>query len=194
MEEHGNIVQAEFFHVGKKPDSLEDLMEEYSDRIADDLSYIMESSGSGAEFLTKLGELDPGIKTTVRFFDEDNSFTHALSQYLGRHKWRDEIEQTLPEARGLYRRFLNFRHRRLTGKLIDLREFHHRLAMERVRALARGTRALAVEKGPQRKFRYVRDEELHELQEAVQRTHNAWIFLYQPGDLLTEYRLIASAM
>lgn len=170
-----NIIQAEFFHVGGagKIESLEDFV-----------SGCLERATEGSR-----------LKTVVRFYDDDSGrITAQVKHYNEMEKVHEGLVRLVIRSGGLWRWFLDISARRVAGKKRKAGEVHKRLVLNRMREIAQDPQSVAVEKRDHH-FRFVREDEKHEILEAVGRGKSLWIFVFEPNDLLADSnKIVASAM
>lgn len=183
-----NIVQAEFFHVGgKRIVTLTDLLKECWSRALDNALLVetgMEPSLSG-------------IKTVVRFHDFSGAMTRLVQEYQQADTRATLIfEKFFSEPRWWKRKWLEYCHTKCFRKARRLK----RLCSQRVQneLLNRAPAEIAVEYSDDtgRKFRMVRANEYHEIREAIRKSKNDWIFVFEPRALLAvnSLTLIARSM
>jgi len=185
MEEHRNIVQAEFFHVGgKNTHSLGDLFAECRERTSDDIELI---SGEMKR------DTPTSMKTAVRFYDGSGILTNAALKF----KALEEREKALAtrifsgaESR-LRQRMLNFRASRLAGKILAMKERNVILAATELRVAYMAKEHIAVER-PDRHFTLARGDELYELLEAAAKAKNVWFFVFEPNNLLADKNTVVA--
>lgn len=170
MFKRANIVQVEFFHVGKKCKSLEELAADCQERV----------------------DIGSPIKTVVRFNDECGNFT---AMALKGKKLESRTRQLLKDfnlARRMRRWFLASQMQRLMRKQIALHEEAQVLVQKELRRIVRSSRSLAIERS-NRSFRPLHSGEAHELMESIVAATGMWLFVFEPNSLLSdENRLIAS--
>ena len=160
-----NIVEAEFSLVGGSMiDSPQALLTE-----------IQERRTAGAI-----------IKFTVRFCDDDGfvtKFVKAVEPIRAREKGlRKEVFTAQTHWKQL---LLDFRHRRVVGKLISLKSKALNVAVKQLRAVAETSGEIALE-CPDRSFRPLRANETHELLERADRATGVRILLFKPNILIAD--------
>ena len=176
-----NVVQAEFFHVGKnKRGSLEELMAECFSRVGDGLADLK----AGADPRT----VGTGIKTCVRFYDTDYSMTSLVARERKLTE-RLDLAERVSSARGLRKIFLRWRYKRLVQEIASTDQARLLLVRQALKADVQYKRPIALEvmdSRGKRCFRFLRKDEAHELLEAVTTSTHVWVFLFKPKDLLAE--------
>jgi len=180
-----NIIQAEFFHVGGDDVTLKEVLRECAERAAD-----------GHELSAVLGrETQFGIKTVVRFFDEDGSITEIVQQIEQTKQRRKDLFETFSRAPSPWQtRRLNSQLQKLAGEIDELKKEVRQLVMHKVNYVARTPGNAALELADH-SFRLIRDDERHELCEAVCGAVDFWIFVFEPNELLADKNeLITSVM
>jgi len=169
-----NLVQAEFFHVGRNGSSLDEVLDECYHRI-----------GEGLELALKGVEPRFGIKTVVRFFDYAGDLT-AIAQEAEKLEARSrENHADLMSASGLQRWWLGSQSRRIAGAAINLDKKAHRLAAVRLLEAIRGSKEVAIEMFDHR-FRPLRADEAHEVAEAIATSTRIWLFIFKPNAILSD--------
>ncbi len=131
----------------------------------------------------------------IRFYDDDRgSITAEVKHYNEMEKVHEELVRLVIRSGGLWRWFLDISARRVAGKKQKAREVHKRLVLKRLWEIAWDPQSIAVEKRDHH-FRFVREDEKHEILEAVGKGKGLWIFVFEPNDLLADSnKLVASAM
>ncbi|TSC69557.1 MAG: hypothetical protein G01um101456_116 [Parcubacteria group bacterium Gr01-1014_56] len=159
-----NIVQTEFFHVGGGRVTLDEVFEEIGTRLID----------------------QSPIKTTVRFYDPDGSLTNLVSKLEQAEKHRRALEKAFFEAKSWWRRkLLDYRARRLVGKVMAMKRKVIRLAIKKLHTVVGHADQVALELHDHR-FRHMQPNEAHELLESISNVSNMWIFVFKPNDLLAD--------
>lgn len=167
-----NIAQVEFFHVGGKDTrSLDALLEELEERVAD-----------AFELVLRGGEARSGIKTVVRFFDIGGTLTALALQAEALRRRNREVMGAFLGATGFRRWWFDKRGRRLARKSLALKDKVKTLAAEQLREAIKASRDVAVER-LDHSFRPLRKEEAHELVVAAEKARGAWLFVFKPNDL-----------
>lgn len=167
-----NIVQAEFFRVNYKGVSLDKHMEELGDRIADALEIDLPPDAPGV-----------GIKTVLRFYDQNNLFTSAALEVEWLRKRVDELVRKLQQSSWHLRRlWLGYRIDQLIRRRRGVEASLTKKAAEHVRLTHTQGQPIAVEV-MDHSFRLVRPDEAHELSEIALRSKACWIFVFKPADL-----------
>ncbi len=151
-----NIVQAEFFHVGKDHPSLAALMADCDGRVVDGMP----------------------IKTVVRFSDSTGTLTSLIQESVRLEADRKNLDWYFPATRGLYRWWLDKKSRWLAGKHILLRERAVKIVAKRLGACEVANIQIEVVKGDKRTFRPLYSDEHHELLEVSRKASGVWIFLF----------------
>lgn len=172
-----NIVQAEFFHCLRDPESaeaLKDLLRELVDR---------KSTGSS-------------IKTSLRFYDgEEALVTKSVLSLERRREKRESLSNRLLDGSGVWPLITNFQHHYACRKMRRMEQRHL--------SLIRSTAASRVQSSPHEvaiecndhSFRQLERDEVHELLESLQKVHGVWTFVFRPNELLADENiLIASFM
>jgi hypothetical protein len=167
-----NILQLEFFNVNIESNSLDNVLQECSERIADGL----ESTLMGMQ-------VTAGIKTVIRVYDLDLTVT----------KYALEIKRLERESNNLYTKTRTT----FIGKIVDYgRQSWNRKRIESLKTKIRTyvstyvsqalhTRSdVAIERAD-RKFRNAKHSELYELDVAIQKK-NYWLFIFKPNDILSD--------
>ncbi|MGH2506305.1 MAG: hypothetical protein ACREGH_01530 [Minisyncoccia bacterium] len=175
MATQANIVQAEFFHVGRgSTPSLEALLDECRERVKENLELVLQGVESRS-----------GIKTVVRFFDESGKLTKLALKSEQLNKKDRQVLHDFINAKGLWRWWLNRQNRRLAGQSLVLKEKARLLGVEELRLAIRKSREVAVER-PDHSFRLARKDESHELIESAQNSKGVWLFVFRPNNLLSD--------
>lgn len=170
-----NIVQVEFFHVGgSATESLEDLFEEMGERVRENLPLAL----TGAE-------ANPGIKTTLRFYEDGDRLTMAASEIERLKRHHDAIlNQYQDSSVGKWRKWnLKNQLQKVNARWSALREDTGEAARSSCISAILSRRPVAIERAD-RSFRLARPEELHELQEMALQAKGVWFFIFEPNDLL----------
>lgn len=155
-----NIVQAEFFLA--KSDELSDVVKEVFERTMD---------GS------------PAI-ITVRFRDVGDSVTRFTRKLSLLTEASDENTEQFTSSRGILKSYHLWRSRKITRK-------HNALKGRRVQEARQGFMQAIVARGeilietrPERNFRPLAKNEIHETLEALKVARHAWIFVFPPNKSL----------
>jgi hypothetical protein len=174
-----NIVQAEFFHVGGDPDSpIQQVLADAWSRTADGLKDIL--AGMDPD------EVKTGIKTCVRFYDYSGSITQSVLLEERAEADRIEVAGELEKKHGLIRRYLLYQKlKRLSSEMVSAPKQRHILTINAVAKVLKERSPVAVEFGDHR-FRPVRDNEAHELLEAIRASKSSWIFCFRHNQLLAD--------
>ena len=177
-------MQAEFFHIGGEDTaSLDALLEECGERVADGLELVLQG-----------GEARSGIKTVVRFVDVENKLTALALQAEALKKRDREIMEAFPNTTGLRRWWLDRQSRTLAGKSLALKDKVRTLAAQQLRKAVKASQDVAVERSDH-SFRPMRREEAHELVVAAEKAKAAWLFVFKSNDLLADKNtMVACAM
>lgn len=170
-----NIIQAEFFLVSvcKPGQTLEGLMRQCAERQAEGMP----------------------IKAVVRFYDRDDRVTAQVQRYAELSSKHEELVSTFSKTKHkLWRWVLDV----TVGDIACMRAKAKDMCLQRarkcLREAVRGAEPVAVETRSHH-FRDLRDNEKHELLESVERSSSAWLFVFEPNDLLADSnKLVASAM
>lgn len=169
-----NIAQLEFFLV--RFDNFEHIVSEVSRRAED----------------------GKRVKLVVRIYDKRGVLTKhvRMMQKLRKHS---EVFYQGPSfdfagRPSLRRWLLTWRRRRLAAKNLDTQSKLLGLALRELRATISQHGLIGIEDYPGGPFRYVQNNELHELWETARRAASAWAFVFKPNDLLADRNsVIASA-
>jgi len=167
------IVQIEFFQVNFDK-GFDAMFTEMAERVRDTFEGVL----AGCE------PLSSGIKTTVRFYDENGTITnlvHKLS-VLEKSYWANIPTKKLPPiqfySNHFKRTFENWKRKHLEMKL-------RQSALELLRKRLSEPEGVAGEQ-VNFSFRYIRGEEKHELFQSVSFSKKALWFIYEPNLLLSE--------
>lgn len=166
-----NIIQAEFFHVGRGAESLDQVIGECAERVLD---------GSP-------------IKTGVRFYDTQGDLTSKILKYASLDNWCGELEKKIPDASGLWRAVLVRAHRHYFKKYLKVKKSFLLLAIERVKMAALTSEEIALEQFDH-SFKEMPSDEMHEVLERIEKAKGVWIFLFKPNDLLSDTQASISAV
>ena len=170
-----NIVQAEFFHVGgDDTGSLDELFKQMGERVADTLPLAL----SGIPTTS-------GIKTVVRYYDDSGAVTAYTSRMLRLTKRKEELRQAVWHAKGLRKVWYSFLLRHVRGSYLLNCTSAQQLAAEWLQKTIEHGGRVAVEV-LDHCFRDAKKNELHELLEAARRSKGAWLFVFEPNDLLAD--------
>lgn len=164
-----NIVQAEFFHVDGE--TLDDIFRECARRIEDALP--LWSRGIN---------VSPGIKTTVRFFDVTGRITAWALRADQLEARFALLAQKAEHATGIWQWFLFRRSGSAFKKSLALRKKVKKLVAIQCCKALQSREPVVIETGSLA-LRPVRGDEVYELVLAIQKTKNAWIFIFKPNDL-----------
>ena len=170
MSENFHIIQAEFFHVGgPKIEGFGDLFEEINGRML-----------YGAP-----------IKTCVRFFDDTGFVTCVVTELAQLEKQNEELVTAFFEATGWRRKILSFRSGMLLRKVMAMEAQRKEIASKYLAVAAKASRPIAVEIHDH-SYRPARRDEIVDLCQATLMTKNAWLFVYEPNDLLADKNKIVA--
>lgn len=188
MQKYPNVVQAEFFHIGGRGSSPEQVYAEGLSRAMTGLEDIL--AGMDPD------EVKNHIKTCVRFYDYDGSIGKIVARAEKADKKHLEVAKKLESTDGRLRRlFLKYRLLRLLETISSERPRTHKRAVAAITSIIRKKLPMAVEYGSHHRFRFVRDDERHELLESIKSARDSsWIFYYKHNDLLAdENKVLVSA-
>jgi hypothetical protein len=167
------IIQVEYFHVDMEH-SFDTVFEEMHERVRDALEAV--SCG--------FDPLSSGIKTTLRFYDQDGSIADLITKLkILENQWFEGIKTTEPDLVSLYIiRFKSFR------RVFQKRRLEHMLyksALNQIRL------ALVSQDGVSGQmanfsFRYIHGDEKHELLQSISVSKRALWFVLKPDSLLSE--------
>lgn len=118
------------------------------------------------------------LKTVVRFYDLDGSFTAYLSTIARLSKAHERAGTACHAAKGLVRSFHSWRSGRFLKKEGLCKARALKKSKELLARALRSGEGVAVELDPSRPFRFVRRDEAHELLEAAKRAEGAWYFVF----------------
>ncbi len=167
------IVQVEYFHVDLK-NGFDTLFEEIAERVHDTMEVV----------LCGLDPLSSGIKTTIRFYDEDEQITTLVKRLdVLEKEWWQNIRTERPGPVTYYldrlKRFIrDFRKARLENKLYK----NARCVIKQRLATTCGVAGQRADFS----FRHIRGEEKHELFQSITRSKKALWFVFVPNDLLSD--------
>lgn len=182
-----NLVQAEFFHIGRRSRSLTEDLAEASERMYEDIQYVIQ--GGMLAYPTSM-------KTTVRFPDDKRGTLTRLACTLQQYrKEQEDIYAAFSMAPEIRRAWLNWRSKRLAELCLTLGTQARDCASDRLVMLAKEPDQIAIER-IDRSFRPVCRNEVHELCERAQYASRAWLFVFEPPEELCAEtnRLIAAGM
>lgn len=155
-----NIVQAEFFLT--KSDELSDVVKEVFERTMDGVPAII----------------------VVRFRDINGSVTRFTRKLSLLAEASDENIKQSTASRGILRSYHLWRSRKITRE-------HNALEGQRAKVARQGFIQAIVARGeimietrPERDFRPIAKNEIHETLEALNNARHAWIFVFPPNKLL----------
>lgn len=179
-----NIVQAEFFHVGgRSTDSLEDLFDEIAERTQE--NYPLALAGI---------ETNAGIKTAVRFFDQEDRLTTLTKRFemvTGRCTAIHDRIDASPTKVGRW--FLQRRLRRLYLFKLALRRQIEQVVITSCITVLQTNEPFGVERAD-RSFRAIKSEERYELKEKVRESKGVWLFIFKPNYLFANKNEIIVSM
>jgi hypothetical protein len=162
----GNIVQLEFF-----------------------LHRARDIAGIYAEALARAKD-GARIKLAVRIVDADGEIAaQAMEAVAGKDAFEDYIQYEYRELRAawFWRRWRMARRRRMLGrKCAQARARLVGTALDKLGHAAHDGGSIAVEEDACAPLRLARDDELHELLEAARRSRDAWVFVFEPNDILAD--------
>jgi hypothetical protein len=163
MTPNRNIVQAEFFLVNVRADSLDDMLADCAERKADDVP----------------------IKCVVRFYD--NGTVTRFAKLLA---WMKKKKDEHVKLGWCYSKPPRTLFDYLIWAWVDIAGdwLNERKVSVVARQLKRATRArqtIAVESEGHR-FREAHRDELHELTEAARAASDVWLFVFKPNHLLAD--------
>jgi hypothetical protein len=166
-----NLVQVEFFHV--QGETLEDVFSQCAEKVADGLELVLQGLSASN-----------GIKTVVRFFD-DGPMTEFVQLSSTTEKRKEELIALYQQTRGLRRVLTRIQLRTVilsrnmqTKRRVGIAAYWLQQAIEK-----RSPIAIEIE---EHRFREARPDELHELYESAKAAKNAWIFVFEPNQLLSD--------
>ena len=152
-----NIVQAEFFHVGKGAPSLQAVASECAERAI----------------------FGSPIKTVVRFLDVDGSMTRFALKFTEVEKKCRELATDSIGPGYLQRMFARWKHHRLVSKKVAMMNERKPLALRQLTALMGTFEQVAMEQR-NHSFLLLRHDERHELLESARAAVDVWLFVFQP--------------
>lgn len=167
-----NIIQVEFFHVNTERASVYEVLAECHDRMADSLELACASD-----------EIDPHIKTVVRFFDRDETLTHIIKEAENIKEHIQGVRNKIARLSGPRRLVLDMRLRWYIRKTLILNTSLRQLVVNNLRLVIQASGKVSVETSDH-SFRFVRPEERNDILESVAGSKTMWIFVFGHGDLL----------
>jgi len=180
-----NIVQAEFFHVGgRNTSSLEDLFEEMSERIKESLPLALAGIETGT-----------GIKTALRFFDQDNHLTVLTKKLQSMEDLYTSILESLgtTSPNSWHRWYFGMQLRKFAKQKSALSEKVEQAAIAACIASLQSNKPFGVER-MDRSYRTIKPEERHNFQEKVQGAKGVWLFIFEPNDLCADKNKLVTTM
>lgn len=169
-----NIIQAEFFHVGGKGLSLEEVFAECRERTADS----RELSQAGIEN-------DPHIKTVIRFFDKEGILTQAVIEAEEMRKHDEELSNHVSRSWGPVRWLLGMWLHLIERKIAVIDNDLRVATTLGCATIILSKETVAVEKFDH-SFRVVRPEERYDLLQSVCASTSVWVFVFEPNDMLAD--------
>lgn len=173
-----NIAQAEFFHYAQvKRPPLPAYLQECADWIADGLALAQSDSTAPAH-----------IKTVVRIFDQGGALTQLAERAGAVREYQERLNNEL--KRGSNREMLlNIQIRRLAKQAFSIRQAALQCAARALRDVVNGKQNFAVGERDHF-FRCARDEDRHELLEAVKKSTRLRLFVFEGGSLLSDMNVM----
>jgi hypothetical protein len=137
-------------------------------------------------------------KTVVRFYDQRGVVTSLVKKYFEKKTKNHELVDILFERIAAKKRFGNnwreYRLRRILRKMRVLQDEALLQAKVDARTAIETNQPVGFEVYPGAPFRYLLDNEKHELMERITVAKGAWLFVFEPNDLLADTNKSVGAM
>jgi hypothetical protein len=180
-----NIVQVEFFLTDKNA-TLEDLFRDFEKRMAEDVEEILEGVPPNL--------VGSRIKAVARFFDTRGYLTRLVDETKKLKDKHLSLAEKVDRASGLRKLYLKIHLLVVLEWLRQCEELRLPLAASELGIAVQGKHPVALETWDHH-FLPLRDDEAHELLEAVANAKQVWIFVFEHNDLLSDTnKSVAHAM
>lgn len=164
------VIQLEVFHVNFHNNTLEGVLQEAFDRANDNF-----------RLATQAEDVGTGIKTVIRFYDDEDKVMKYLEK-IARYRKQREVWVNAPRNNWLTNNWARWRMGKIQDK-IDLKLEQIRLfAQAQLKRSQSDQTVVALEKRDYT-FRPIKNNEWHDLMRSIQ-FGQMWIFAFEPCDLL----------
>jgi hypothetical protein len=161
MKKCTQIIQAEFFHISFEEDCLESNQRQCADR----------------------SEQGSPTKTALRFYDDGDIMLRVLEE-ANLKKLKDKLALQ-HELKGFRLYWRNIRHRRVIRRINKLEEKRVPFLVQTIKEGLDDRKTLLIMTNDFY-FRPLRHDEEHELLEAIQKSEEAYIYVFEYTDLFSD--------
>jgi hypothetical protein len=173
MSNPQNILQYEFFHVGGRGVTFDNLFSECDERTLDNLQLIMHGNKPGT-----------GIKTVIRIYDTEGKITDIANKIKGLNELLD-LFSLMPRRTFIHSILINYEVDYVYKELKLLLETLSLYAIDYLNRALKESLSVAVEKDDH-SFREVKKEELLDIVQSVKFSKGFWLFVFEPNNLLAD--------